>query len=462
VRERVILVVDDEQAQRTVLAGFLQKRGFEVLQAASVERGLAEVAARTVDLVLTDLRMPGRGGLDLLEGVRQINPEVPVIVMTAFGTVATAVDAMKRGAADYLTKPIDLDELEVLIGRTLERRALVAENRELRQQLETRYRLAGLETMNSRMAEAINLAARAATSRATILIRGESGTGKELLARAIHFASPRSKGPLVAVNAAALPETLLESELFGHDRGAFTGADRDYRGRFELADGGSLFLDEVGDLPKSTQVKLLRVLQEQAFERLGSARTIHVDVRMIAATNRDLEAMMSRDEFRDDLYYRLNVVTIEVPPLRERREDIPVLVNHFLNRFTANGEAAAKEVSREAMDVLVKYHYPGNVRELENLVHRAVVLARGPMITTADLPVRITETRAEKGEAGVAVFTERVADFERALIVEALERAGGVQTRAARALGMSERHLRYKLAKYQLTNPSTGPTSDAG
>jgi DNA-binding NtrC family response regulator len=461
VSERVILVVDDEAVQRTVLAGFLRKRGFEVRQAASVESGLAEVAARVVDLVLTDLRMPGGGGLDLLEGVRKINPEVPVIVMTAFGTVASAVDAMKRGAADYLTKPIDLEELEVLVGRTLERHALVAENRELREQLETRHRLAGLETANARMAEVINIAARAATSRATILIRGESGTGKELLARAIHYASPRSKGPLVAVNAAALPETLLESELFGHERGAFTGADREHRGRFELADGGSLFLDEVGDLPKSTQVKLLRILQEQAFERLGGTRTIRVDVRMIAATNRDLEAMAASSEFRDDLYYRLNVVSIEIPPLRERREDIPVLVDHFLRRFAADGQVPMKEVSREAMDVLLKHHYPGNVRELENIVHRAVVLARGVVITTADLPIRVTQPKAGSEVSGAATFTERVAEFERALIVEAIERADGVQTRAARALGMSERHLRYKLTKYQLTRTSAGPLSDS-
>ncbi len=296
---------------------------------------LSQVSGHLVDLVLTDLRMTDGTGLDVLNGVRKINPEVAVVVMTAFGTVASAVDAMKHGASDYLTKPIDLDELEVLIGRTLERRALVAENRELKQQLERRYRLSGLETANSRMAEAINTAARAAASRATILIRGESGTGKELMARAIHYASPRAKGPLVAVNIAALPDTLIESELFGHERGAFTGADRELRGRFELADGGTLFLDEIGDLPKSTQVKLLRVLQEQAFERLGGTRTQRVDVRVIAATNRDLEAMSARGEFREDLYYRLNVVAIDVPPLRERREDIPALVRHFLERFAA-------------------------------------------------------------------------------------------------------------------------------
>jgi two-component system NtrC family response regulator len=453
--DQVILVVDDEPAQRTVLAGFLRKRGFQVVQAGKVEDALSELSGRTVDLVLTDLRMPGASGIDLLEGARAINPEVPVVVMTAFGTVASAVDAMKRGAADYLTKPIDLDELDVLIARTLERRALVAENRELRRQLESRHRLAGLETANSRMAEAINTAARAAASRATILIRGESGTGKELLARAIHYASPRAKGPLVAVNVAALPDTLLESELFGHERGAFTGADREHRGRFELADSGSLFLDEIGDLPKGTQVKLLRVLQEQAFERLGGTRTIRVDVRVLAATNRDLDGMVARGEFRDDLYYRLNVVSIEVPPLRERREDIPQLVGHFLERFAGENQAPRKDVSREAMDLLLKYHYPGNVRELENLVHRAVVLSRGSTITAADLPVNLARPVRSHGASTATTFVERVSEFERSLIVEALDRAGRVQTRAARELGMSERHLRYKRKKYKLTAEAT-------
>ena len=344
--ERAILIVDDEETQRKVLAGFLRKRGFEAVQAASAEAAVAEASARTIDLVLTDLRMPGRTGIDLVDDLRRVNPEVPVIVMTAFGTVATAVEAMKRGAADYLTKPIDLDELEVLIARTLERRALVSENAELRRQVESRYRLEGLETANARMQEAINLAARAAESRATILIRGESGTGKELLARAIHYASPRARRPLVAVNIAALPETLLESELFGHERGAFTGADRERRGRFELADGGTLFLDEIGDLPRNTQVKLLRVLQEQAIERLGSSRAIAVDVRIIAATNRDLEALIRTGEFREDLYYRLNVVSIELPPLRERREDVPLLVDHFLRRFADRAQGRPSRGSR--------------------------------------------------------------------------------------------------------------------
>ncbi len=447
--DQAILVVDDEETQRKVLAGFLRKKGFETFTAAGVDEAVQIASSRTIDLVLTDLRMPGRGGIELIEELRIINPEIPVIVITAFGTVASAVDAMKRGAADYLTKPVDLDELEVLVARTLERRALVSENRELRGQLESLNRLEGLETSNNKMAQAINIAARAAASRATILIRGESGTGKELLARAIHYASPRAKAPLVAVNVAALAETLLESELFGHQRGAFTGADREHRGRFELADRGTLFLDEIGDLPRATQVKLLRVLQEQAFERLGGTHTIKVDVRVVAATNRDLEKMIREDHFREDLYYRLNVVPIEIPPLRDRREDIPHLVDHFIRRFSKESDSKVTDVSREAMDVLLKYHYPGNVRELENMIHRAMVLTRGKLITSADLPIHLGELKPEAGGES-ASLVDRLAAFERALIVEALDRSGGVKTRAAQALGISERHLRYRMQKHRI------------
>jgi len=445
VAERFILVVDDEEPQRRVLAGFLRKAGYDVEAVGSPDEALAVVAARTVDLVLTDLRMPGKTGIELLEAVRGLNPEIPVVVMTAYGTVASAVDAMKRGAADYLGKPVDLDELEVLVARTLERRALVSENKALRAQVESRYRLAGLETSNARMQEAINMAARAAASRATILIHGESGTGKELLARAIHYASPRSRAPLVAVNVAALAETLIESELFGHERGAFTGADREHRGRFELADGGTLFLDEIGDLPRGVQVKLLRVLQEQTFERLGGTRQLKVDVRLVAATHRDLDAMVRSGEFREDLFFRLNVVAITLPPLRERREDVPLLVDHFLRRFADEGKP--RGISREAMDLLLNHDYPGNVRELENLIHRAVVLARGDTITRADLPLHLGGLKPE-AKFDTGGFAERVMAFEKTLIDEALEKAGGVQTRAAAALGMSERHLRYRLKKF--------------
>jgi two-component system NtrC family response regulator len=444
-----ILVVDDEHSQRTVLAGFLKKRGFTVTTAASAAEGLKAAQTGPLDLVLTDMKMPGMSGVELMKQLRSRNPELQVIVMTAFGTVASAVDAMKHGAADYLTKPVDLDELEVLVLRSLERRALESENRELRSQLESKYRLQGLETASAAMAAAINTAGRAAASRATILIRGESGTGKELLARAIHFASPRARRPFIAVNIAALPETLIESELFGHERGAFTGADREVRGRFELADGGTLLLDEIGDLPRATQVKLLRVLQEHAIERLGGTRTVQLDVRVIAATNRDLDAMVRAGDFREDLYYRLNVVSIDVPPLRERREDIPLLVEHFLTQFAGESGGGPKRISREAMDLLVKYAFPGNVRELENVVHRAIVLARGPMLTTADLPDHVAGLASEPS-APPATFVDRVSQFERKLIADALAQSGGIQTQAARALGMSERHLRYKLKKYSL------------
>jgi two-component system NtrC family response regulator len=445
--DQTILVVDDEESQRTVLAGFLKRKGFQVLTAASLVEAANAAARRGLDLVLTDLRMQGGSGLDVVNAVRAANPEVPVIVMTAFGTVASAVAAMKQGAADYLTKPIDLEELEVLIQRTLDRRALVSENEALRAQLESRYRLSGLETQNPRMQEAINLAARAAASRATILVRGESGTGKDLLAKAIHYASPRARHPFVAVNVAALSETLIESELFGHERGAFTGADRERRGRFELADHGTLLLDEIGDLPRGVQVKLLRVLQDQTFERVGGSRTITVDVRILAATNRDLESLVRTGAFREDLFYRLDVVSVVLPPLRERREDIPMLLDQFVRAAAREHGSRVEGVSREAMDALLPYHYPGNIRELENIVSRAVVLARGPLITTADLPAHVLGLRPER-DLSSGTFAERVHRFEHALMIDALARTSGVQTRAARLLGMSERHLRYKLRKH--------------
>ena len=455
--ELLILVVDDEAAQRQVLAGFLKRRGYEVAQAASLSDALGVVSSRTVDLVLSDLRMPGGSGIELISGVRQINPDIPVVIMTAFGTVQSAVEAMRHGAVDYLTKPIDLDELQLTVARELERRALVSENRELRRLVESRYSLQGLETANSRMEQAVNLAARAASSRAAILLRGETGTGKELLARAIHHASPRAQMPLVTVNIGALPDTLIESEMFGHERGAFTGADRERRGRIEEADRGTLFLDEIGDLPRGAQVKMLRVLQEQTFERLGSNRPIRVDVRIIAATHRPLEQMMASGEFRDDLYYRLNVVSIELPPLRERREDIPGLVEQFLQRHGAESAGRVTGVSREALDLLTKYAYPGNVRELENIVRRALVLARGPLVGSHDLPSHVRGLAAEPEVTGGS-FTEQVARFERRLIADALAHAGGVQTRAARELGMSERHLRSRLRRLGISEAARKPT----
>ncbi|MBI3107440.1 MAG: sigma-54-dependent Fis family transcriptional regulator [Candidatus Rokubacteria bacterium] len=443
-----ILVVDDEPAQRELVSGFLRKRGFEVDEAAGGQAALARFTQEPFDLVLTDQRMPDLSGLDLLQRLRAVTPEAAVIVMTAYGTIETAVGAIKAGATDYLSKPINLDELLHRIERVRERQRLLGENLELRAALEERHRVEGIIGDSGRMQEVLSLVRRVAGSDATVLIRGESGTGKELIARAIHHASPRAAGPLVAVNCAALPEGLLESELFGHEKGAFTGAAASRKGRFELADGGSIFLDEIGDLPLHLQVKLLRVLQERQFERVGGTRTIPVNVRVLAATHRNLEALVREGRFRDDLYYRINVVTLLLPPLRERREDLPPLIEHFLTRFAGKNGKTIRGLTREARDALLRYDYPGNVRELENLIERAVVLTRDEVIGKSDLPLSLDEQGPE-GEAPAGLVAA-VEGLERRMIRDALSRAGGVQTRAAELLGISERVLRYKLRKYGL------------
>jgi DNA-binding NtrC family response regulator len=447
-----LLVVDDEPAQRELMAGFLRKRGFEVATAGSGEEALARFRQEPFDLVLTDQKMPGLSGVELLEAVRAINPEVAVIVVTAHGTIETAVSAIKAGAADYLAKPVNLDELLHRIHQVRERQQLRHENRELRLALAERHRVAGIIGESGQMQEVLSLVKRVAPSDATVLIRGESGTGKELIARAIHHASPRAAGPLVKVNCAALPETLLESELFGHEKGAFTGATSARKGRFELAHGGSLFLDEIGDLPLHLQVKLLRVLQEREFERVGSSRPVSVDVRLLAATHQNLEALVKDGRFRDDLYYRINVVTIALPPLRERREDLPLLIDHFLRALAAKNGKTIRGLTREARDALLRYDYPGNVRELENLVERAVVLTRDDVIALADLPLTLQDPAPEPDtDGGLLAAVERL---ERRMIQEALGVADGVQTRAADRLGISERVLRYKLRKYGLGGES--------
>jgi DNA-binding NtrC family response regulator len=444
-----ILVVDDEPAQRELVAGFLVKRGFEVMQAAGGEAALARFKQEPFELVLTDQKMPDLSGLQVLEGVRAISPETAVIIMTAYGTIETAVSAIKAGAADYLTKPVNLDELLHRIHRVRERQQLLSENRELREALAERHRVEGIIGESGPMQEALSLVRRVAPSDATVLIRGESGTGKELIAKAIHYASPRAAGPLVKVNCAALAESLLEAELFGHEKGAFTGAIATRKGRFELADGGSLFLDEIGDLPAHMQVKLLRVLQEREFERVGSSRPIRVNVRLLAATHRDLEALVREDRFREDLYYRINVVTVTLPPLRERREDLALLIDHFLRTFAAKNAKPIAGLTRDAREVLLRYDYPGNVRELENLIERAVVLTRDEIIGIADLPLTLHDPAPEPAAApGLETAVEAL---ERRMIREALARASGVQTRAAEWLGISERVLRYKLKKYGLS-----------
>jgi len=443
-----ILVVDDEASQRELVSGYLKKQGFEVFTAAGGEAALELFRQAPMELILTDQRMSGLSGLELLKAARAINPETQVIVMTAYGNVETAVEAMKAGAVDYLTKPLHLEELRQKIQRIVEQHRLYAENRALREELRSRHRIEGIIGDSGRMVEVVSLVQRVAASEATVLIRGESGTGKELIAKAIHYASPRAARPLVRVNCAALPENLLESELFGHEKGSFTGAIASRKGRFELADTGTLFLDEIGDLPLHLQAKLLRVLQEREFERVGSSQPIKVNVRVLSATHRDLESLLRVGQFREDLYYRLNVVTIVVPPLRERREDLPALMDHFLKLFAAKNSKTLRGFSREARDALLRYDYPGNVRELENLIERAVVLSRGDLIGRGDLPLTVEAPEAS-GEPP-AQLTAAVEGLERRMIKNAMARAGGVQTRAADLLGMTERALRYKLKKYGL------------
>ena len=450
-----ILVVDDEASQRELVGGFLKKQGHEVLLAGSGAEALTRVRETRVDLVLSDFKMPGMSGIELLRGVKGVNPEIPFILVTAYGTVETAVQAMREGAADYLTKPLDLEELQLRIGNVTEQVRLRSAVRDLQARLVERHRLEGIIGESGRMQEVLALVKQVAPSDATVLVRGESGTGKELIARAIHFNSRRAAGPLVTLNCAALPEQLLESELFGHEKGAFTGAVAQRKGRFELADGGSIFLDEIGDLTPALQVKLLRVLQERQFERLGGTRTLTVDVRILAATHRDLEQAMRDGTFREDLYYRLNVVSIQIPPLRERREDIAALLEHFLLRFAQKNRREVTGITAAARDALLRYDYPGNVRELENVVERAVLLCRGRVIDLPDLPVTLRPGERGTAEAEPRSLPDLVESIERQAIRAALERHGGVQTQAAEELGISERVLRYKMRKYGLEPRST-------
>jgi two-component system NtrC family response regulator len=374
--------------------------------------------------------------------------------MTSFGTIETAVKAIRAGAYDYLPKPVDPDQLVVLIERISERRDLIRENTELKEMLIERYKFDEIVSTSHAMEEVLSMAGRVAASSATVLLRGESGTGKELIAKAIHFHSPRANAPLIKVNCAALPETLLESELFGHEKGAFTGATTRRIGRFEAADRGTLFLDEIGELTPGMQVKLLRVLQEREFERLGGNETIKVDVRVIAATNRDIEKAMKEGAFREDLYYRLNVVSVVIPPLRERKEDVPALLDFFIKKYNAENKKNITGISAETRDLLMRYGYPGNVRELENIIERAVVLSKKGIITTADLPIHVRTSASEEelsAETLQGSLNETLETIERSILLEALKASGGVQTRAAEKLGISERVLRYKLKKYKLS-----------
>ncbi|MCX6132308.1 MAG: sigma-54 dependent transcriptional regulator [Ignavibacteriales bacterium] len=446
-----ILVVDDEASQRSILSGYLKKKRHVVYEADSVARAIERFAASSVDAILTDFQMPHGTGVDLLKAAKNVHSQAAVIIMTAFGTIEGAVTAMREGAFDYLTKPINLDELDVLLRRIEELHQLKSENQLLREQLAERHSFAGIISQSAAMEGILSSAARVAQSSAAVLIRGESGVGKELIAKAVHFASDRKDKPFVAVNCAALNENLLESELFGHEKGAFTGADRQRRGRFEMANGGTLFLDEIGDIPPATQVRLLRVLQEHQFERVGGSDTIQVDVRVIAATNKDLEDAIGHGTFREDLFYRLNVIAIEIPPLRKRRQDIAPLLELYLIRFGKENKRKRLSFTKEAWDMLLRYDYPGNVRELENIVQRAVIMSRGEHVSTDDLPqvVRSLKTESMIPETNSPLsFADQVEKLEKDLIFDALRTNGGNQSKAAKKLGLSERNLRYRLGKW--------------
>ena len=448
-----ILIVDDERGQRELLGGHLRHLGYEIFEAGDGEEAVQIARQKGPDIVLLDQRMPKLAGADAIRALHETAPDLDIVVVTAFGTVEQAVEALHLGAVDYLTKPVDLDRLHVVVRKALERRTLLRENRELRQKLAGGPRMQGIVAGSGVMEELLGTVARAAPTEATVLITGESGTGKELIARAIHAASPRADGPFVAVHCAALAESLLESELFGHAKGAFTGAHQSREGRFESASGGTLFLDEVAEIPPPVQVKLLRVLQERIVERVGSNAPIPLDVRLIAASNQDLMEEIRAKRFRDDLFYRLAVVRLYLPPLRLRREDIPLLVPHFLDKHGGAGTHAISGVSREFMDALQRYGFPGNVRELENLVHSAIVLSRDELLTTDDLPVSVRDLAEEEGhtfERFEGSLPQQVEALERRLIAEALAQASGVQYRAAEHLGISERTLRYKIEKYAM------------
>ncbi|PLX98490.1 MAG: DNA-binding response regulator [Desulfuromonas sp.] len=447
-----ILIVDDEAGMRKLLGRVLTKYGYDPVAAASGVEALRFAESEQFDLVITDIKMPEMDGLQLLQALKEFNPDLPIIVITAYGTVESAVQALRAGAYDYITKPFENDEIRLTVAKAFERERLLAENRYLHQELEGRYRFSGIVGQSERMQAVFDMASSVAVSNANVMITGESGTGKELIARSVHYNSARKDNPFIVLNCAALPENLIESELFGHEKGAFTGAMNAKKGRFELADGGTLFIDEVGEMTPSSQVKLLRVIQEQEFERVGGSRTIRCDVRIVAATNKDLEREVKEGNFRDDLYYRLNVVNIHMPPLRNRREDIEGLARHFLDVYSADTGKKINDLSPRAISCLLAYDWPGNVRELQNVIERAVVLAKGETLTPHDFPQSL------QGDEKICVdipdrdgnLTELLEDLERQLILQTLRRHENSQTRAADALGIKRTTLRYKMEKYGL------------
>jgi two-component system response regulator HydG len=450
-----VLVVDDEVNARSALVELLREEGYVVESAADAFKALGKAAEFSPDLVLTDLKMPGMDGLQLLGKLREADPELPVIVMTAFGDVETAVRAMRSGARDYLAKPVNVGELGLVVAREMEHRRVRAETGLLRARLSEKYSFDNIIGSSAPMQDVFKTVAQIAGSRASVLVTGESGTGKELIAAAIHERSPRARGPFVKLHCAALAESLLESELFGHERGAFTGAMARRDGRFFQANHGTLFLDEIGEISPAIQVKLLRFLQEREFERVGGNETISVDVRVIAATNRNLSQMVAEGKFREDLFYRLNVINLEMPALRARPSDIPLLAGHFLRKFAAENGKSLRGFTADALERLGAYGWPGNVRELENVVERAVVLAQGAEISVAELPPQLATARAR---SGIQIPGATMDEIERYAITKTLESTGGATSRAAEILNISVRKIQYKLHEYESAPKSARPS----
>ena len=453
-----ILIVDDERSMREFLGIYLKRSGHRVEAAANADGARKAMAAREFDVVITDLKMPDGSGLEVLSESKHLHPDTQVIVVTAFATAETAIAAMKAGAYDYLTKPFKVDEVGLVVERALERRVLQSQNVVLRDEIKGRYKLERLIGKSPPMQRVFEVIRKIAPARTSVLLIGESGTGKELAARAVHELSGRDADAFIAVNCGAIPETLIESEFFGHVKGAFTGANAERAGLFEAAHGGTIFLDEIGELPVPMQVKLLRVLQERKVKKVGGTQEKEVDVRVVAATNRDLEAEVEKGTFRQDLFYRLNVIQLRLPPLRERREDVPILVDHFVRKFAAEHGRKISGVDPDAMSALVNHSFPGNVRELENLIERAVTLAPGDRIPLDTLPPLNSLSTAQPHlgpepalpEAGMDL-EKALEDFERGIIIKALERTGGNRTEAARLLGVTFRSLRYRLSKLGIT-----------
>jgi len=443
-----ILIIEDEAKLRRLLELNLGDDGFKTLSAGDAEAGLKLLASEPVHLVLTDLKLPGMSGIEFLHAAKQQNAALPIVVMTAFGSVETAVEAMKAGASDYVLKPFSLAEIRIVVHKELDHSRLQEENRSLREALGQKYSHPNIVARSPKMQEVLATVERVAPTNSTILLGGESGVGKDLIARVIHEKSRRASGPFVKINSTAIPENLLESELFGYEKGAFTGATISKPGKFELADKGTLFLDEIGDVPPATQVKLLRVLQEREFERLGGTRTVKVDVRLLAATNRDLRAALEQGTFREDLYYRLNVVPIDIAPLRERKEDIPDLVALFLKRFSKESGREIRGLKAAAVQILLGHYWPGNVRELQNVIERACALAAGPELDVGDIQLDTPRTRTA-ASAGDRFLPDGMTldQWEDDMIREALKRANGNKSQAARLLGLSRNALRYRLSK---------------